>query len=200
ITGEYIPRERLRHTIAASQKLWVVDEAYNDFAGADATMLPYVGEHPNLIVTRTFSKTHALAGLRVGYLVCSNALLLEGLLAHKDSYNEDALAVRLAVAALEDAEWHQKILTTVAQGLHTLRRELSALGFTVYDSAANYFLAEPPAGKTAATVASELRAHKILVRHYPDSPFADCVRISVGSPEENARLISALQQILGIAA
>src|SRR5262249_47794188 len=142
ITGEYLERETLKEIISKSEKLWVVDEAYNDFAGPDATMLRHVDELDNLVVTRTFSKTHALAGLRAGYLATSNAALMGGLMAHKDSYNEDALATRLAAAALEDTDWHRRILGAVSTGRKFLREELLALGFTVFASSANYLLAK----------------------------------------------------------
>lgn len=196
ITGEYLPRQTLRATIAASEKLWIVDEAYNDFAGSDATMMAHVDELDNLVVTRTFSKTHALAGLRVGYLATSNVMLMNGLMAHKDSYNEDALATRLATAALEDKDWHRGILRAVTHGREFLRGELTAMGFTVYESAANFLLAKVPAQIAAAEIVEKLRAYKMLIRYYAGSIFSDCVRISVGSEGENAKLIGSLKEIL----
>ncbi len=197
ITGEYVDRGKLAATIQKSAKLWVVDEAYNDFAGAQATMMKYVAELPNLLVTRTFSKTHALAGLRVGYLATSNAPLMNGLMAHKDSYNEDAIAARLAAAALDDREWHQRTISAVLSGRDFLRTELAALGFVVYDSAANYLLAKAPQRMAAVEIVQGLRAYKILIRYYAGSQFSDCVRISVGSENENTRLITALREMLG---
>lgn len=196
ITGEYTQSAVLAQIIEKSEKLWVIDEAYNDFAGNDATMMRYVPKLANLIVTRTFSKTHALAGLRVGYLATSNAALMNGLMAHKDSYNEDAIATRLAAAALADTAWHKKILTAVSTGHQFLRAELTALGFIVYDSAANFMLAKAPPAVAAAEVVTKLRDYKILIRYYAGSAFSDCVRISVGSDGENARLIGALREIL----
>lgn len=196
ITGELVDRARLADIIAASQKLWVIDEAYNDFAGKDATMMRHVTELKNLIVTRTFSKTHALAGLRVGYLVTGNNALMNGLMAHKDSYNEDAIATRLAAAALSDKDWHARTLTAVKTGRDFLRSELTALGFTVYDSAANFLLTKAPAGRDAAQIVRALRDYKILIRYYAGSIFSDCVRISVGSEGENAKLIGSLKSIL----
>lgn len=197
ITGELLSVEELTQTIAASEKLWIIDEAYNDFAGPEATMMRQISRLSNLVVTRTFSKTHALAGVRVGYLATANSGLMDGLLAHKDSYNEDAIATRLAVAALKDREWHRKILEAVDQGRVFLRSALSALGFQLYDSAANFFLAQSPHTMPAHEIVSRLRDYKILIRHYPGSEFADCVRISVGSESENARLVTALKAILG---
>jgi histidinol-phosphate aminotransferase len=199
ITGEYIPAHKLVQVIAQSQKLWIIDEAYNDFAGPDATMMQHLAQLSNLVVTRTFSKTHALAGLRVGYLATTNSRLMQGLLAHKDSYNQDAIATRLAAAALEDREWHGKILRSVATGREFLRAELNALGFTVYDSEANFLLAKSPPQLAADKIVQRLREYKILIRYYPSSEFADCVRISVGSESENAKLIGSLQEILGAA-
>jgi len=196
ITGEYISAQRLVQVIAQSAKLWIIDEAYNDFAGPEATMMKYIAQLPNLVVTRTFSKTHALAGLRVGYLATTNSALMNGLLAHKDSYNEDAIATRLAAAALSDRDWHQQILRSVASGKEFLRAELNALGFAVYDSEANFMLAKAPAQLAADKIVHRLRDYKILIRYYAGSAFADCVRISVGSEGENAKLIGSLKEIL----
>ncbi len=196
ITGEYIERQKIADTISKSAKLWVIDEAYNDFAGPEATMMKFVAALPNLIVTRTFSKTHALAGLRVGYLATSNAALMDGLMAHKDSYNEDAIAARLATAALEDTDWHRRTISAVLVGREFLRGELQALGFVVYESAANYLLAKAPPKMAAADIVQGLRTYKILIRYYAGSQFSDCVRISVGSEGENAKLIGALREML----
>lgn len=196
ITGEYLEREALKKAIAASQKLWIIDEAYNDFAGSDASMMPFVRELDNLVVTRTFSKTHALAGLRVGYLATANTGLMNGLMAHKDSYNQDAVATRLAAAALEDKDWHRGIIRAVNSGKEFLRSELKALGFIVYDSAANYLLAKAPEKMPAADIVQKLRSYKLLIRYYAGSAFSDCVRISVGAEGENAKLIGSLKEIL----
>ncbi len=196
ITGEYIDAANLALTIEKSASLWVVDEAYNDFAGPEATMMQHVMRLPNLIVTRTFSKTHALAGLRVGYLACSNTELTRGMLAHKDSYNEDALATRLATAALQDKAWHARTIRAVLSGREFLRSELNALGFTCFDSEANYILARAPEKLPAPEIVQRLRDYKILVRHYKGSVFADCIRFSVGAEGENAKLIGSLKAIL----
>ena len=159
-------------------------------------MMHYVAEMRNLIVTRTFSKTHALAGLRVGYLATSNAALMNGLMAHKDSYNEDAIAARLATAALEDVDWHSRTVSSVLIGREFLRSELETLGFTVYESSANYLLCKAPPAMAATDIVQGLRAYKILIRYYAGSQFSDCVRISVGSEGENAKLIGALREML----
>ena len=196
ITGEFIHPEKLRTIIASSTKLWVVDEAYNDFAGINASMISQTQALLNLIVTRTFSKTHALAGLRVGYAVTANSQLMSGLNAHKDSYNEDALATRLATAALTDDAWHMQIVNTVLEERRWLKYEFTQLGFVVFDSSANFFLAREPADIQAESIYHELKKYKILVRYYANSPFSDCLRISVGSHEENVRLIEALSKIL----
>ncbi|HRP69079.1 MAG TPA: histidinol-phosphate transaminase [Turneriella sp.] len=195
ITGEYSPREKLKATLAQSHKLWIIDEAYNDFAGHDATMLPFVPDLKNLVVTRTFSKTHALAGLRVGYLATSNHALLNGLMAHKDSYNEDALATRLAKVALNDTAWHQKTLDAVREGHAYLFNTLASMGFTPYTSSANFLLVKVPPPVSAEALAQKLRDYKLLIRYYPNSKFSDCVRISVGAMEENQKLIAAIGSI-----
>jgi histidinol-phosphate aminotransferase len=169
----------------------VVDEAYVDFAEFDCVGL--VASHPNVIVTRSFSKGYSLAGLRLGYLI-ARPELVEGLVKVKDSYNCDTLSLAGGAAALEDraylAETRGKILATRAR----LTAEVRALGYEVPESQANFVwcLGGPP----AAGVYEALKEQKILVRlmRYPGLP--DGLRITVGTDEEIDRLLDALRPLV----
>jgi histidinol-phosphate aminotransferase len=167
----------------------VVDEAYADFA--DGHCVSLICDHPNVIVTRSFSKGYSLAGIRLGYLV-AQASIVGQLLKIKDSYNCDALSLVAGVSAIEDQDYlrltRSKILTT--------RRRLTAglreLGYTVPDSQANFVWATggPPARETF----EHLKKHRILVRlmSYPGYPAG--LRISVGDDDEIDSLLQLLTQ------
>jgi histidinol-phosphate aminotransferase len=169
----------------------VVDEAYADFAEADCVSL--VAEHPNVIVTRSFSKGYSLAGLRLGYLI-ARPELVAGLVKVKDSYNCGAMSLVGGAAALEDrghlAETRGKILATRRRLTDAVR----GLGYHVPESSANFVWCT--GGPSAADVYRRLRDRKILVRlmQYPGHP--DGLRITVGTDAEIDQLLEALRALV----
>lgn len=175
--------------------LLVVDEAYAAFAGHDCADLPK--RFPNVVVTRTLSKGHALAGLRAGYALCPLGVA-DILHRVRDSYNLDRLAQVAAAAALLDEAW---LKTTVGKIIRTRGRLVSALqdlGWKVKPTATNFILVEPIAkGGAAAVQAAEsafnfLRSKKILVRRFPHHPLTEkSLRITVGTEEEVDALLGA---------
>jgi histidinol-phosphate aminotransferase len=164
----------------------VIDEAYCDFA--PASCIPLLAAHDNFLVLRTFSKAHALAGLRVGYAV-GPAELIADLAAVKDSYPIDRCSIAGALAALEDERHHRAIVETVVAERDRLTARLRAAGWDVPDSGANFVFGRPPDGD-AAGVQHRLREAHILVRHFASLP--DRLRITVGGREETDRLLDAL--------
>jgi len=170
----------------------VIDEAYVDFAPRNALSL--LATHDNVLLLRTFSKSYALAGMRIGFAFGSPQLI-SALDSVKDSYNLDRLAIVAAVAAMEDQEHHRRLVDEVVRNRGELSKALESFGFKVVPSAANFVFARPP--KPAAEVVSELRERKILVRHYDREPIAGWIRVTVGTPEQHAKLLQALQEILG---
>jgi len=174
------------------QGIVVVDEAYADFA--DHSSLPLLSEHENLVVVRTLSKSYGLAGLRVGFAL-GNAPVLAGLWKVRDSYNVDALAQALAAAALLNQAYFSERVATIRRDRNHLRDRLLDLGFAVPPSDANFvFASHPEMG--GREVYDALRARGILVRHFTPAKMAHGVRITVGSPEQNERLLAALNDIL----
>jgi histidinol-phosphate aminotransferase len=169
----------------------VVDEAYADFADPRYHSMALLADHPNLIVTRSFSKGYSLAGLRLGYLV-SSADLITHLIKVKDSYNCDMLSQVAGVAALRDQDYlaltRSKILAT--------RRRLSAamrsLGYTVPDSQANFIWAT--GGPPARATFERLKDHKVLVRFMSYAGYPEGLRVSVGTDSEIDRLLELLAQ------
>jgi len=170
----------------------VVDEAYTDFA--DGNALGLVSKYENVMILRTLSKAYSLAGLRVGFGVAQPGLL-EGLIKIKDSYNVDAVALRLAAAAMKDQAWMKANAGRIKDSRAKLAAELRKMGFTLWPSQANFILARPPKCD-ARYLYLELRDRGVLVRYWDRPRLDDKIRITVGTEEENAVLLDALKQLI----
>lgn len=186
----------VRSLAKAFPGLLVVDEAYAAFADADCVAL--VSEFPNVVVTRTMSKAHALAGLRVGYALCPPAVA-EVLHRVRDSYNVDRLAQVAAAAALDDREWLDVTVAQVRATRDRLAAALRKLGWQVNPAAGNFVLAAPVSTKRVASVETAahcfefLRARKILVRRFPNHRLTEkSLRISVGTEQETDVFLQAV--------
>ena len=177
--------------MADSSGVVVVDEAYVDFA--PESCLPLLGRYDNLLILRTFSKSYALAGMRIGFAI-GTPELIEALNAVKDSYNVDRLAIVAAAAAMEDEAHHRTLVDTVIANRGELAIALERLGFEVVPSSANFVFARPP--RPAADVVASLRERRILVRHYDREPVAGWIRVTVGTHEQQEKLLQALKEIL----
>mgnify|MGYP001559666942 CR=1 FL=1 len=172
----------------------VLDEAYAEFAENDC--LPLMKRSGNVILVRTLSKSHSLAGLRVGFALCGGELA-GGLLKVKDSYNEDRLAQAGAAAALEDEAYLRGNVGKIKAERERLKGLLEGLGLPVGPSQANFLLVDFGGKEKAAGVLDKLREKRILVRHFPQIPrLAGSLRITVGRPEEGDGLLTALKEIL----
>ena len=173
----------------------VVDEAYIDFGGQTAVAL--LDRFDNVLVVRTFSKSRALAGMRVGYAVGSPALI-EGLVRVKDSFNSyplDRLAEAAAVASVVDDAHFAQTCKRVIDNREQLVSALAALDFTCLPSSANFVFARH-ATQGAASLAAQLRERHIIVRYFDKPRISDYLRISIGDESECARLVAALGEIL----
>ena len=173
----------------------VVDEAYVDFGGE--TAVPLIAERPNLLVVRTFSKSRALAGLRVGYAI-GDAGLIEALERVKDSFNSYPLSAPAqagALASVEDEAHFQARLADVIGARGELVKGLEQLGFDAPPSSTNFVFARHP-DRDAAELGVELKRRHVLVRHFAKPRIADRLRITVGTLKQNERLLEALAEIL----
>lgn len=195
-TGKLLALANIEKILKAnSNSVVVVDEAYIDFGGESAaTLIPH---YDNLLVIQTLSKSRSLAGLRVGYALGS-AELIAGLDRVKNSFNSyplDRLAIVGAVAALEDEDYFKSVCNKVVQSRQSLTESLQGMGFEVLPSAANFVFvqhSEYPASKLAA----DLRKHNILVRYFNSPRIDNFLRISIGTEEECAALVAALNTLL----
>jgi histidinol-phosphate aminotransferase len=148
-----------------------------------------VRRRPGTIALRTFSKAYGLAGLRVGYGVADPELA--GYLQRaRHPFNVNRLAEVAAVAALDDREYTERLQQLNADGIAYLTRELRALGFEVWPSDANFVLARGPAGVVPA-----LLREGVIVRPLAGFGLTEHLRVTVGLPEENERLVKALRRI-----
>jgi histidinol-phosphate aminotransferase len=192
-----VPVDQLRKLAdAAAKSLVVIDEAYVDFAlgdGIDASILPYLDEHPNVVVLRTFSKSYSLAGARLGLLFASAPLIGE-MMKVKDSYNVNALTQALGTAALEDRKTHDEAMRATLDERARLERELAALGLTWPESRANFLLVE--FGDRAEGIYGQLKEAGVLVRWFSAPDLRTKLRISVGRPDQNNRLLAALRPLV----
>jgi histidinol-phosphate aminotransferase len=194
-----VPVDELRRLAdsLADSAILAVDEAYVDFAlgaGIDASMLPYLDAHPNLVVLRTFSKSYSLAGARLG-LMFAAAPIIEALTKVKDSYNVNALTQAIGVAALEDRAYQDEQVRRTLDQRARLETTLAGLGCTWPESAANFLLVE--IGERAEAIYLSLKAQGLLIRWWRTPELRTKLRISVGQPDANERLIQALTAELG---
>jgi histidinol-phosphate aminotransferase len=196
-TGRLLGLGEIERLLAGNtESVVVIDEAYIDFGGESAVGL--VARYPQLLVTRTLSKSHALAGLRVGYAI-GQPHLIEALNRVKDSFNSyplDRFAQAGALASMEDPSYFSDICAKVVATRTRLVAVMADLGFDVLPSAANFIFARHPA-HDGAKLATALRERSIIVRHFsnPDR-IAPFLRITVGTDAQCNALINALKAIV----
>jgi histidinol-phosphate aminotransferase len=194
-TGTWLEPDRLAALLARvpGSTLVVVDEAYQEYqpdseAGSAVRLLP---RHRNLVVTRTFSKAHGLAGLRMGYALAAAPVIavLERL---RQSFNGNAVALAAAQAALADPGHVERVVAATTAERGRIAAGLAALGLTAGPSRGNFLLVDFGAPARAAAVLAHLCERAVVVRPMGGYGLAGHLRISVGRPAENDRLLAAL--------
>lgn len=170
----------------------VVDEAYADFA--ETNCLSLAAQNERVLVTRTLSKSYALAGLRFGYVVAQPQTIAE-LAKVKDSYNCDSLSIAGAVAAIEDRAWFDRTRSAILATRARLTGELRRLGFTCVDSQANFVWCQFP-GRSHQELYQKLKAEGVLVRYMNYGDWGDGLRITVGTDEQIDILLAKLPPLL----
>jgi histidinol-phosphate aminotransferase len=191
-SGSFISVGELASLADELTGMLLIDEAYADFAEENCAAL--VKDFDNVIVLRSMSKGYSLAGIRFGYAI-AQADLISGLMKIKDSYNVDAVAIALATAAIKDQDYFQQATENVKKARVSLIAQLRDLGFKVPASHANFVLAETgncPAGE----IYDKLVRQNIFVRYFDLPGLTDKLRITVGTNEQNERLVLALKDIL----
>jgi len=183
----------VRMVLDAAPGMVVVDEAYGQFADWSAVGL--VDDEVPLVVTRTFSKTWSMAALRLGYLI-GPAPVVETLQRVALPYHVDALKQAAGRLALRHVGEMEDRVAAIVRERHRLVAGLSSLGVTTWPSQANFILWRPPAGN-GREVWHRLLDHSVLVRDTSSWPrLGGCLRVTVGTPEDNDRFLAALAEVL----
>ena len=190
-TGLALNRQQIERLLAGNpNRLHIIDEAYYGF-GAD-TVAPLINQYDNLIVSRSLSKSHALAGLRVGYALAHRDLI-EGLNRVKDSFNSyplDAVAQAAAKVAICDASWQAQSVAVITESRSKMTERLEALGFEVLPSSANFIFIQHRV-LSGRTVFDGLRQQDILVRRWDKPRVENWLRITVGTLAQTNALLAA---------
>lgn len=173
----------------------IVDEAYIDFGTESA--LPLVEKYDNLLVVRTFSKSRAMAGMRIGYAFGSKKLI-DAIKAVKFSYNSYTMnmpSIYAGAAAIEDSKYFEEIVAKIVNTREQAKDRLRQLGFTFTDSKTNFLFAKHESVK-AEVIFEELKKRNIYVRYFKKPRIDNYLRITIGTDEEMEQLYKALEEIL----
>ncbi|AMO41657.1 histidinol-phosphate aminotransferase [Acinetobacter sp. BEC1-S18-ESBL-01] len=178
---------------ANPDRVVVIDEAYVDFGAESAVSL--VNRYENLVVCQTTSKSRSLAGLRVGFAIAQSHLIaaLEAVKNSFNSYPIDRFAIAAAVASFEDQTYFEEQCQKVISSREKLVDELTTLGFKVLPSKANFIFASHPS-HDAGQLAQQLREQGIIVRYFNKPRINQFLRITVGTDEQNERLVQTLKE------
>lgn len=198
-TGTFVDADRLHAFIASvpSSTLVVVDEAYVEYADdpryPDASR--WLAEFPNLVVTRTFSKAYGLAGLRVGYAL-SHPAVADALNRVRQAFNVNSIALAAARAALDDREHLQRSIAVTRQGLAQVRAGCDRLGIRHLPSQGNFVLLDLQ--RPALPVYERMLRAGVIVRPVANYNLPNHLRVTVGTPEQNQRMLDALEKALAV--
>ena len=191
-SGSVVSIEELACLADELKGVLLIDEAYVDFAAGNCVSL--IKDFDNVIILRSMSKGYSLAGIRFGYAI-AGADLIVGLMKVKDSYNIDAVATTVATAAIRDQEYHCETVEKVKQERRRLTEKLRSLGFEVPESHSNFLLADSK-GFKAREIYDKLGRQNVYVRYFDLSGLDNKLRVTVGTREQNSRLLYALDKIL----
>jgi len=191
-SGTWVEPAAIADLAARIAGILVVDEAYVDFA--DGNCLELLGRFPNVIVLRTFSKSFSLCGVRLGYGLAS-AEIIRGLAKVKDSYNVNRFAIAAGVAALDDVAHMRANVAKIRSERERLTAALRGMGLFVFPSQAN-FVAVVCTEPTPTDFREALQRQGILVRTFGDPRLKDWLRVTVGTPEQNDRVLTGIEDTL----
>ncbi len=198
-SGLLLSRDQLAQLARDLEGVLVVDEAYIDFVDPSVAhdFAGEIGRHPNLLIARTLSKGHSLAGLRLGYALGAESLITPMLTKVRDSYNVDAIAQHLGCAAFNDMKRARASWQLVREERDRVARELGDLGIVTLPSQANFLLASiPSAFGDAQTLNALLASQGVHVRWFDVPRLRGRLRISIGTRAENDQLLSAIEASL----
>ena len=195
-TGIALPRAEIEGILKANpNNVVIVDEAYVDFGGVSA--LPLVDKYENLLVVQTFSKSRALAGMRIGFAIGQKKLIsyLNDVKFSFNSYTMNRLTIACGKACVEDRAYFQEITGKIVATREWTKQKLTELGFTFPDSKANFIFATH---KTvpAQELFENLKTAGIYVRYFKKPRIDNYLRITVGTQAEMERLVEVLVELV----
>ncbi|MCK5802178.1 MAG: histidinol-phosphate transaminase [Lentisphaeria bacterium] len=190
-TGNAFPLDAMHQLCKDFEGVLWIDEAYADFA--DDNCLEFVTQYPNVVVSRTLSKSYSLAGIRLG-VAFANPDLISEMMKVKDSYNVNTMTQLVGAAALRDRGYMRHIAERIRATRSKVTGELTALGFHVLPSQANFLLAEPPCDAEALFLA--LRDRGFLVRYFKQERIRQFIRVTIGTEEQMTAFAETVSSIL----
>jgi len=191
-TGTFISPNELASLAEKLAGVLLIDEAYVDFA--EENCIGLVKKLDNVIILRSMSKGYGLAGIRFGYAIAQPSIIT-GLMKVKDSYNVDTLSIIAAAAAIKDQQYFRQTIEKIKTERRRLAQQLQQSGLVVPDSQANFLLAKCN-NCQAKEVYEKLVQRNIYVRYFPYPRLEDKLRITVGTAQQNDKLVAALKQII----
>ncbi|MFH1199522.1 MAG: histidinol-phosphate transaminase [Candidatus Micrarchaeota archaeon] len=192
--GNVVDESRIREIARQAPCTVFVDEAYGEFA--ERTLAALVLEYPNLVVSKTLSKAWGLAGIRVGY-VAADASFINGIRRIKPPYNVNAISMSVALEALKNKEKMVQYLRLMREEKGVLEAKLRNRGLEVFDTKTNFTVFRLPIKWKSKEIQRSIAAKGIIVRDRSSIPLMDnCIRITIGTSEENRRLLAELDEVL----
>jgi len=198
-TSVYLGRDKIIQLLkyqGQSERVVIVDEAYIAFGGE--SMAPYIKEYPNLLITRTFSKSHSLAGMRVGYAI-GQPHLIEALTRVKDSFNSypvDRLAAAAATAAVSDEGYYADITKKIIATRERFIKDIESIGFSAAPAAGNFVFITHKT-KNARDLKALLKERGVLVRHFDKPRIDNHLRVTIGTQGDMDVLFDLLKDLTG---
>lgn len=195
-TGHYINHERIKRILAASpDQVVLVDEAYIDYGGA--SVIPLIKQYDNLLVVQTFSKSRALAGLRLGFAFGQQPLMedLKRIQNSINPYSVNGLAQVAGIKSLEDRRYHAECCSAIVHTRERTAQALTKMGVRVLPSMANFLMISAP-GLSGRQVYQGLYERGVLVRHFDAPRTRDWVRVTIGSEKDMDAFLAALTEVL----
>lgn len=197
-TGALLDVEYLEQLASGFNGVLLVDEAYVDFIDPEKgyDSIPLIKKHPNILLLRSLSKGYALAGLRFGYGIGPKSLIEPMMYKTRDSYNTDYIGQKLATAAITSVDYARRGWARVRASRQSLTAALAESGITTLPSQTNFLLCKIPDQPGAVALYEALKKQDILVRYFDQDRLRDKLRISIGTEEENGRLLTAIQSLI----
>ena len=198
-TGEAFSLETMERIASSDPEAVVlIDEAYVDFGGESA--LPLVAKYPNLLVSRTYSKSSSLAGARLGFAFGQQELIqdLELIKYSTNPYSINRMTEAVGLAVLDEMEYYRDNANKIIETREKVKEELVEMGMEVLPSKTNFLFVRTTPFMAGEEVYKALKGEGILVRWFKKESIKDYLRITIGTPEEMKALLTAMKKILNM--